>query len=178
MIYLFPRKLKENIRFELTARGSLPSTFHAYLAAAISVEQNQAAVTLSRSQPSSQPPPRLPPPCALPLPAPPSQQMVSKHMGHVRSILQVLRDHKLYAKVQKCDFNRDQKTFVGYMVSPLGIGMDPAKVTSILEWPIPKFVKEVQSFLGFANIYGKFIQSYSSLATPLTTLTKKSMKIT
>ena len=56
--------------------------------------------------------------------------------------------------------------------------MDPAKVTSILDWPIPKFVKEVQSFLGFANFYRKFIQNYSSLATPLTTLTRKSVKFT
>ena len=70
LIYLFSRKLRETIRFELTARGSLPSTFHAYLAAAISVEQNQAAAASSRSQPSSKPPPR-PPPRALPLPAPP-----------------------------------------------------------------------------------------------------------
>ena len=49
LIYLFPRKLKEHIRFELTDRGSLPPTFHAYLAAAISVEQIQAAATSSRS---------------------------------------------------------------------------------------------------------------------------------
>ena len=60
-IYLFSKKLKENIRFELTARGSIPTTFHAYLAATISVEQNQAAAALSRSHPSSQSPPRLPP---------------------------------------------------------------------------------------------------------------------
>ena len=56
----------------------------------------------------------------------------SKHVEHVRNILQVLRDNKLYAKVQKCEFNKQQMTFVGYMVSPAGIGMDPAKITSIL----------------------------------------------
>ena len=58
---------------------------------------------------------------------------LSKHVAHVRSVLQVLRDNKLYAKVQKCEFNREHMTFVGYMVSPFGIGMDPAKVTSILD---------------------------------------------
>ena len=70
LIYLFSRKLRETIRFELTARGSLPPTFPAYVATAISVEQNQAAAASSRSQPSFQPPPR-PPPRVLPLLAPP-----------------------------------------------------------------------------------------------------------
>ena len=69
LIYLFSRKLKEAIRYELFSRGSLPSTFSAYVAAAISVEQNQANAASSRSQPSSQLPPR-PPPRSLPLPAP------------------------------------------------------------------------------------------------------------
>ena len=77
----------------------------------------------------------------------------SKHVEHVRIILQVLRDNKLYAKVQKCEFNKQQMTFVGYMVDMAGIGMDPAKITSILEWPVPTSVKQVQSFLGFANFY-------------------------
>ena len=56
--------------------------------------------------------------------------------------------------------------------------MDPAKIKSILEWPVPTSVKEVQSFLGFANFYRKFIDGYSNLATPLTTLTKKSVRFT
>ena len=67
----------------------------------------------------------------------------SQHVAHVRSILQVLRDNKLYAKVQKCEFNKPEMTFVGYMVSPAGIGMDPAKIKSILEWPVPTSVKDV-----------------------------------
>ena len=102
----------------------------------------------------------------------------AKHVGHVRTILQILRKHKLYAKIQKCEFNRPEMTFVGYLVSQAGIGMDPAKVSAILDWLVPCSVKEVQSFLGFANFYRKFIRDYSSLATPLTTLTRKSVKFT
>ena len=102
----------------------------------------------------------------------------SKHVEHIRSILQVLRDNKLYAKVQKCEFNKQEMTFVGYQVSPAGIGMDPAKIKSILEWPVPTSVKAVQSFLGFANFYKKFINDYSRLAIPLTTLTEKSVRFT
>ena len=54
--------------------------------------------------------------------------------------------------------------------------MDPAKVSAILDWPTPKSVKEVQSFLGFANFYIKFIMHYSSLTYPLATLTRKAVK--
>ena len=67
-------------------------------------------------------------------------------------------------------------TFVGYMVSTEGIGMDPAKVSAIVDWLVPKTVKEVQSYLGFANFYRKFINNYSSLASPLTSLTRKIAK--
>ena len=98
-------------------------------------------------------------------------ESLAEHVQHVRSILEVLRQHRLYAKVEKCEFHKDQMTFVGYVVSKEGIGMDPAKVSSILDWPVPTSVKEVQSFLGFANFYKKFINSYSSLASPLTSLT-------
>ena len=64
-------------------------------------------------------------------------------------------------------------TFVGYLVSSSSIGMDRAKVSVVLDWPIPKSIKEIQSFLGFANFYRKFIKSYSMLTTPLTNLTRK-----
>ena len=95
------------------------------------------------------------------------------HVTHVRAILQILRENQLYAKVEKCEFNKDHMTFVGYMVSKAGIGMDPAKVSAILNWPSPKSVKEVQYFLGFAIFYRKFILHYCALTAPLTTLTRK-----
>ena len=95
------------------------------------------------------------------------------HVPHVREILQILRENKLYAKIEKCEFDKDCMTFVGYMVSTAGIGMDPAKVSSLLDWPVPKSIKDVQAFLGFANFYRKFILSYSAVAAPLTDLTRK-----
>ena len=93
-------------------------------------------------------------------------QSLSEHVPHVRSILEVLRQHRLYAKIEKCEFHKPSMTFVGFMVSAEGIGMDPAKVSAITEWPRPRSVKEVQSFLGFANFYRKFIQHYSAIASP------------
>ena len=67
-------------------------------------------------------------------------------------------------------------TFVGYLVSKEGTGMDPAKVSAILDRPTPTTVKEVQSYLGFANFYRKFIKNFSSLTSPLTSLTRKAVK--
>ena len=53
---------------------------------------------------------------------------LEEHVGHVRTILDILRKHKLYAKVEKCEFDREEMTFVGFLVSKSGIGMDPAKL--------------------------------------------------
>ena len=55
----------------------------------------------------------------------------------MRNILQILREHMLYAKIQKCEFDKPKMTFVGYRVSHKGIGMDPEKVSPILDWPTP-----------------------------------------
>ena len=54
--------------------------------------------------------------------------------------------------------------------------MDPAKTKAITDWPEPKKVKDVQSFLGFANFYRRFISDYSAIVTPLTRLTRKGIK--
>ena len=70
----------------------------------------------------------------------------------------------------------DKISFLGYRISPAGVEMDPEKVASLLDWPTPQSIKEVQSFLGFANSYHKFIASYSTVACPLTSLTRKGAK--
>ena len=89
----------------------------------------------------------------------------SLHVRHVRAILWILRENKLYAKVEKCEFDKDSMTFFGYMVSKDGIGMDPAKFSAILDWPIPKSVKDVQPFLGFENLFESF-ESLSCTTLP------------
>ena len=71
-----------------------------------------------------------------------------------------------------------EMTFVGFQVFKSGIGMDPAKVAAIMDWPTPKNIKEVQSFLGFSNFYRKFILHYSTLTSPLTSLTRKGDRFT
>jgi hypothetical protein len=69
------------------------------------------------------------------------------HGKHLRMVLQKLRDNQLYAKFSKCEFWLDEVPFLGHIISKGGISVDPAKVTAIVGWKVPKTVTEVQSFL-------------------------------
>ena len=60
-----------------------------------------------------------------------------EHVPHVRAVLAVLRKHKLYAEIEKCEFHVDTISFLGYQISRAGAEMDPEKVASLLDWPIP-----------------------------------------
>ncbi|SAL95633.1 hypothetical protein, partial, partial [Absidia glauca] len=93
-----------------------------------------------------------------------------EHHDHVTKVLQRLKDHQLYAKLEKCSFSRKQVEFLGHIISPQGIGMDKAKVSAIQHWKPPTSVRELQVFLGFANYYRKFIAHYSKIALPMTKL--------
>ncbi len=79
-------------------------------------------------------------------------------------------EHQLYAKMEKCEFHQTQVSFLGYIISSEGVAMDDKKVQSVLNWPQPKTVKELQRFLGFANFYRHFIRNFSTVAAPLTSL--------
>ena len=84
-----------------------------------------------------------------------------------------LRQHSLYAKPEKCEFHSDSVEYLGYRLSPDGLTMAPEKVQTICNWPEPCKVKDIQSFLGFANFYRRFIFNYSDIVVPLIRLTRK-----
>ncbi len=95
------------------------------------------------------------------------------HDKHVRLVLATLREHGLYAKLEKCEFDKSSVAFLGYVISPDGIFMDKSKVETIQCWANLSSVKDVQRFLGFANFYRRFIKGYSKITTSLTVLTCK-----
>ncbi|GJY11073.1 putative nucleotidyltransferase, ribonuclease H, partial [Tanacetum coccineum] len=99
-----------------------------------------------------------------------------EHEDHLRIVLEILRQKKLYAKFSKCDFWLGQVAFLGHIVSADGISMDPAKVEAITKWPRPTTVTEVRSFLGLAGYYRRFVEGFSLLALPLTKLMRKGEK--
>ena len=86
-----------------------------------------------------------------------------------------LRKVGLFANPKKCKFHTNTIEYLGFIMSPEGLRMDPVKVAMILEWPEPRNVKDIQSFLGFANFYRRFINGYSEMIQPLTPLCRKSV---
>ncbi|GJV54374.1 putative nucleotidyltransferase, ribonuclease H [Tanacetum coccineum] len=99
-----------------------------------------------------------------------------EHERHLRIVLEILRQKKLYAKFSKCEFWLQQVAFLGHIVSADGIIMDPSKVEAITKWPRPTTVTEVRSFLGLAGYYRRFVEGFSRLALPLTQLMRKGEK--
>jgi len=97
----------------------------------------------------------------------------SQHSAHVREVFRRLRANGLYCRPDKCKFSCDSVEYLGFFLSTDGLTMDPSKVKTILDWPEPRRIKDVQSFLGFANFYRRFISEYSRIVVPLTRLTRK-----
>ena len=98
-------------------------------------------------------------------------ETLEEHRKVVREVLAVLRKHRLTCKPEKCEFETQETEYLGFIISPGKVRMDPAKVAGVTEWPIPTCKKELQAFLGFANFYRRFIKDFAKIATPLNRLT-------
>ena len=94
------------------------------------------------------------------------------HVEAVRWVLDQLRKHSLFANLKKCRFHQDEIRFLGYVVSSKGISMEAKRIEVVKDWPEPKSVRDIQVFLGFANFYQQFIQGFSRIAAPLTSMLK------
>jgi hypothetical protein len=85
-------------------------------------------------------------------------------------------DHRLYAKLSKCDFWLREIKFLGHTIYRDGISVDPEKVQEVMNWKPPTTVRQIRSFLGLAEYYRRFIPDFSRIAKPMTELLKKGVK--
>ena len=102
-----------------------------------------------------------------------TNRTLEEHKQHVKKILHALQEAGMRLRLDKSVFHVKEVEYLGLILTTEGICMDDTKITVVRDWPTPKNLKEVQSFLGFANFYRRFIKKYSRTAAPLTELTKK-----
>ena len=99
-----------------------------------------------------------------------------EHEEHLSLTLQLLREHQLYAKLSKCEFYRDRIQYLGHIISKEGLCIDLEKIEAIKNWPTPKNVIEVRSFIGLVRYYRRFIEGFSKVAHSITSLQRKGIK--
>jgi transposase InsO family protein len=95
-----------------------------------------------------------------------------EHEQQLRQVLQRLKDHQLFAKLSKCTFFSDSIEYLGHIADGEGLRPNPRLVQALTDFPQPKTLKQLQSFLGLANYYRKFISNFSRIALPLTDATQ------
>jgi len=100
---------------------------------------------------------------------------LKEHNKRLIQVLDRLREHNLKLQPDKCEFLR-KEIYLGHIITKDGIWPDSSKLYAVEEFPVPRKVKNVQSFLGLAGYYRKFIEDFSKIAKPLMKLTKKSKK--
>jgi hypothetical protein len=99
-----------------------------------------------------------------------------QHEEHLHLALQKLRENRLYAKLSKCEFWMKQVAFLGHVISNGGISVDLSKVQDVLSWNAPMSVSDIQSFLGLAGYYRRFIKGFSKISKPMIELLEKDKK--
>nr|GEU54961.1 putative reverse transcriptase domain-containing protein [Tanacetum cinerariifolium] len=99
-----------------------------------------------------------------------------EHANHLRIILELLKNEKLYAKFSKCEFWIHIMQFLGHIIDSRGLHVDPAKIEAVKNWETPTTPTEVRQFLGLAGYYRRFIKGFLKIAKPLTKLTQKHKK--
>jgi hypothetical protein len=100
----------------------------------------------------------------------------AEHLQHIQQVLHTLRQHKLYANLEKWFFDMDRVHYLGYIIDQHGIHVDPAKVQVIRDWPDPTTLTKLKSFLVLANFYHRFVLGFSHIAWALNQINRGSGK--
>jgi hypothetical protein len=103
-------------------------------------------------------------------------KLEEEHEHHLRMVLQVLREHQLYAKLSKCSFYQNIIHYLGHIIFEEGITLDTENIKAITGWTSPKNVTEFISFMGLYGYYRRFIAGFSRIVHPITSLQRKGVK--
>ena len=99
-----------------------------------------------------------------------------EHAEHLRLIFERLRKYQLFAKASKCTLHVNEVEFLGQWITLEGAAPIEEKLHAVHDWEPPSSVKDVRSFLGFANYYCRFVPGYTGIASPLMLLMKKNIE--
>ncbi|KAL0284508.1 UNVERIFIED_CONTAM: Retrovirus-related Pol polyprotein from transposon opus [Sesamum angustifolium] len=92
------------------------------------------------------------------------------YLLHLREVLQVLSHHRFFIKISKCNFGVSSVEYLGHIISPAGLLVDPSKLQAMTDWPTLRSISALRRFLGLTGYYRRFVHQYSSSASPLTDL--------
>ncbi|XP_057996519.1 uncharacterized mitochondrial protein AtMg00860-like [Hevea brasiliensis] len=95
-----------------------------------------------------------------------------EHLSHLRMVLEVMKDHQLLAKCNKCAFGCRSIEYLGHVISFEGVHTDEGKIEAVKNWPQLKKVKQLRSFLALTAYFRRFIRNYGGIARPLTDMLK------
>lgn len=104
-----------------------------------------------------------------------SSTSFNEHLIRLRRLFEQISISGMNLKLAKCEFIRQRIHFLGHVITPLGMTMDPSKLKAIHEFPSPRNKKDLQSFVGFCNFYRKFANHHATLISPLIDLLKKNV---
>lgn len=96
-----------------------------------------------------------------------------EHLSHLATVLGCLLKNEFYVKLSKCQFCKRNIEYLGHIIEDGKIQADAKKIEAMVQWPIPKTLKQLRGFMGLTGYYRRFIKGYADIATPLTNLLKK-----
>ena len=97
----------------------------------------------------------------------------AEHQEHLKTVLNVLKQHQFYANEKKCAFGQTSVSYLGHVISAQGVTADPEKIEAVKQWPQPKNVTALTGFLALTGYYRRFVAEYERIARPLMDLLKK-----
>jgi len=99
-----------------------------------------------------------------------------EHDEIIEEVLRKMEENDLFVKPEKCVWKTKEVEFLGVIIGPDGVRMEKKKVQGVIDWPVPKSVKDVQKFLGLANYYRQFVKDFAKIAKLLYEMTRKEIK--